>query len=233
MDPKSPQNGPRRLIQRRPAMDPEAAKAWLQANFGPMTGPPEPASARSDELAREERREDLAALDRSLPTGYQWARLDTPELATLVGSAAREAVDDAVWRCRKLVFVGGAGAGKTSLAVACLRRWAAEFGRGASFFHAYALGVARIQHPAGQGEADLAAHAMRCRLALIDDLGSERSIAGCAVPDVIFERHAEDRPLWVTTGLTRPQLVQRYGDGIVRRVFEHARVIELQRRAAK
>jgi hypothetical protein len=55
----------------------------------------------------------------------------------------------------------------------------------------------------------------------------ERDSAGNAVPDVIFARHANDLPLWVTTGLTRPQLVTRYGTGIVGRLFERAMVIQV------
>jgi hypothetical protein len=34
-----------------------------------------------------------------------------------------------------------------------------------------------------------------------------------AVPDVIFERHAENRPTWVTTALTRDQLVKAMARG--------------------
>ena len=36
-----------------------------------------------------------------------------------------------------------------------------------------------------------------------------------------------DRPTWVTTGLTREQLVKRYGTGMVARVFDKATVIRL------
>jgi serine/threonine protein kinase len=50
---------------------------------------------------------------------------------------------------------------------------------------------------------------------------------------LIFERHAQDKPLWVTTGLTRPQLAERYGAGIVRRIFERARIVALGAPAAK
>jgi hypothetical protein len=44
---------------------------------------------------------------------------------------------------------------------------------------------------------------------------------------VIFDRHAENRPTWVTTGLTKDQLVKRYGPGVVARVFERAKVIRI------
>jgi hypothetical protein len=68
---------------------------------------------------------------------------------------------------------------------------------------------------------------MRMPLALLDDLGNERDTAMNALPDVVFARHAEERPLWVTTGLSRPQLVARYGAGIVGRLFERASLVQL------
>jgi hypothetical protein len=87
--------------------------------------------------------------------------------------------------------------------------------------------VARIQHLAGHGEPEIVESAMKVPLALLDDVGSERDTSGNALPDVIFERHAEDRPLWVTTGLTRPQLITRYGAGIVGRLFERSVVLQV------
>lgn len=68
---------------------------------------------------------------------------------------------------------------------------------------------------------------MTAPLTLLDNLGSERDSAGSAAPEVVLVRHAENRPLWVTTGLTRPQLVARYGEGIVRRLFERATIVSL------
>ncbi len=142
-------------------------------------------------------------------------------------------LDECIWKHPKLVFAGRTGAGKTSLAVACLRRWAASAGRVAAFVHAYELAVARLQHPAGHGEPELVEHAMMLPMVLVDDIGSEREMAGNAVHDVVFARHAEDRALWVTTGLTRAQLVTRYGAGIVRRLLERARVIQVGRPKVK
>jgi hypothetical protein len=61
----------------------------------------------------------------------------------------------------------------------------------------------------------------------LDDVGGERDHAMSAVHDIFVERHAENRATWVTTGLTREQLVKRYGQGIVARVFERATVIRV------
>ena len=53
------------------------------------------------------------------------------------------------------------------------------------------------------------AYALKLPLVLLDDMGNERDTTANALPDVIFARHADDRPLWVTTGLSRPQLEAR------------------------
>jgi hypothetical protein len=68
--------------------------------------------------------------------------------------------------------------------------------------------------------------AMGCSVLALDDLGNERAERS-AVPDVIFERHAEDRPTWLTTAFGPDAIAKRYGDGIARRVFERAAVIDL------
>jgi DNA replication protein DnaC len=172
-------------------------------------------------------RHELRSREKPCDFGYRWARFEAPELADRVSGKHVSALDRAIWRHPKLGFMGAARAGKTSLAVACLRRRAAESGKVAGFFHAYRLGTARIQHLAGHGEPEIVENAMKYPVALIDDLGSERDTAVSALPDVIFERHAEDRPLWVTPGLTRPQLVARYGAGIVGRLLERAMLIQV------
>ncbi len=167
------------------------------------------------------------AIAMTIPRSYQWAKLDAPELAERVrgNGAVRKAraALDATW----IVLRGSAGTGKTSLAVAMLRAWARVYTVGdAAFVAAPKLAMARIQHSAGDGEPALVELAMRARLLVLDDLGSERDHRTSAVPDVIFERHAEGRATWITTGLTDEQLEARYGEGIARRVLERAVVID-------
>ena len=88
------------------------------------------------------------------------------------------------------------------------------------FTNAYRFGFARIQTKAGTGEAEIVESAMKARLLIIDDLGSERDTANNAVPDILFHRHEEDLPTWVTTGKTKKQIAEMYGGGIARRLFE-------------
>jgi DNA replication protein DnaC len=128
--------------------------------------------------------------------------------------------------------MGTSRAGKTSLAVAMVRAWVAKHERAAMFVPAHRLALARMQHRAGHGEADLVEQAMQAPLVLLDDLGSERDFPTNPIADVIFERHAHDRPTWMTTGLTRDPLVARYGAGVVARLFERARIIHVGAKTA-
>jgi DNA replication protein DnaC len=167
-----------------------------------------------------------AFLERTIPPAYRWARFDAPELAERA-PAASVALAESFCAEPRVCLMGVSRAGKTSLGVAMIRAWVARARRPAAFVHAYRLGTARIQHPAGHGEPEAVDVAMRMPLILLDDLGSERDHVMSAVPDVIFERDAQARSTWVTTGLTREQLVKRYGLGVVARVFERAKVLHV------
>ena len=219
--------GPARAVPVPRVTDPAKLDAWFRATMGNIPAPTVDMDARSEQPERGRQREAVAVLERTIPPVYRWARLDAPELSERVGRHDRRAVARKVWREPRIVFMGAARTGKTSLAVALLRRAVAETGRLAGFFHAYQLGVARIQHQAGHGEPELVERATRMPLVLLDDMGNERDTAANALPDVIFARHAEDRPLWVTTGLSRPQLVARYGAGIVGRMLERSVLVQL------
>jgi len=109
------------------------------------------------------------------------------------------------------------------MAVACLRM----VGRRGVYIPAWRLGTARIQHPAGHGEAEIVELAMTSRVALIDDLGSEAQTATSAVADVIYERHDEDLTTWITTGLSYEDLGARYGAGFLRRIVDGAACVTL------
>jgi len=159
---------------------------------------------------------------------YAWARFSAPELAERVPEPAAVAAGRELCRqTTRICLIGAARAGKTSLAVAMLRRRVSQSGIPAAFLPAYKLGVARLQHAAAHGEPEIVDRAMTMPLVLLDDLGCERDLAMSPIPDIIFERHAANRPTWVTTGLTSQQLVKRYGTGVVGRVFDRAKIIQL------
>jgi DNA replication protein DnaC len=159
-----------------------------------------------------------------IPQVFRWATLESAALRERAPMAAivraRESVD-----VPRLVLVGPAGAGKTSLLCAMLRA-RSDAGCRVLFAPAWRLGLARVKHPLGAGEPDEVRQALAVDVCGLDDMGSERQTQTNAVPDVVFERHVEGRALWVTTAMSQDEMAQRYGDGITRRVFEHARVID-------
>lgn len=165
-----------------------------------------------------------------VPAGLAWARMDSPDLAArVVAPTAIDAVR-ANLTSPRVVLVGPAGAGKSSLAVAALHALMDDPTFEPRFAHAYKLGTARIQHAAGSGDAPYVERAQRAEWLLLDDLGAERATQNNAVQDVISDRHIEDLPTWVTTGFSPAEIAQKYGDGIARRVFERAVVIKLEAR---
>ena len=208
----------------------ESIAQWSLRQFGPPAAEAQHAApCRSPDAApavspRWQRANAL--LERSLPPSHVECRLDAPELSKRVCGAAI-GIGGRAFHEPRVCFIGASRAGKTSLAVAMLRAWVARYERRAMFFAAHRLGVARLQHPAGHGEAPLVEAAMDAPLVLLDDLGSERDFPSNPIADVIFERHARDLPTWVTTGLSRDALVVRYGAGVTARLFERARVIHL------
>jgi DNA replication protein DnaC len=183
--------------------------------------------ARKEPDATSSKRHDaLGALERTIPPAYQWSRFSAPELPMRVAPSAI-AQAQASWRDPRVCLMGVSRAGKTSLAVAMLRQWVRSSERSAAFLRAYKLAGARLRHPAGHGEPEIVELALKAPLVLIDDLGCERDSPTNAVVDVIFERHDDGLPTWVTTGLTREQLLARYGLGVVARIFERARVVRV------
>lgn len=173
------------------------------------------------------------ALD-TLPAGFDAATLDARWLEALVGQATIENARGNLGAVR-VAFVGPPGAGKTSLAIAMFR--AAVLAGSASgksryrYTSAHALAKARAGHPLGEGEAPLVESCMRSPLVLIDEIGGEDARYSSAVAEVIYERHAEGRPTWVTSGVGPQELASRYGGGIARRIFEGAVVFRLGRKA--
>ena len=179
--------------------------------------------------AKAYREAPLVWLNRSVPSRYEGATFEDPDTlrtrchGNVQAMAAVSGNKSEPW----VAFVGPSGSGKTTLAVAGLRlrvSWLHEFWR---VMPAFRLSQARIQHSAGKGEAPLVAKALRSPFVLLDDIGSEAQTANNPIGEIIQERDAEDRPTWITTGLSREDLGNRYGGGVARRILERSKVVRL------
>jgi len=164
---------------------------------------------------------------RSIPTRFQWASFDNPVLL-LERVHPKSAVEDARGHVGSvtIVIAGGSGSGKTSLACAILRKASANCNESGVFVTAFDLAVARQQHPLGENEAPALERAFGAPIVLLDEIGSEYA-RYTATQEVIHRRHNWALPTIYTTGFSAAELVQRYGDGIVRRMFEGSSVIRL------
>lgn len=180
----------------------------------------------------ERRSRALVPMRASVPKRFRWAfdatvdalrgRVKAPDELITRGLASPPGTD--------LTFTGDTAAGKTSFAVAMLDafvRLDPEPRTGALFVEAYWLAGARARHPLGQGEAPQVLAAMQASLLVVDDLGSEVDDRRNVLADVIFARHNEELPTWITTGFTAEQLVGRYGSQILRRLIEQGKRVQL------
>lgn len=173
------------------------------------------------------RNESLRNLDASIPDNFRRLTFTDDRVTSLDARAVKLA--DALLGERFVALVGPLGAGKTTLAAAMLRTAVTRgtWGGAVHFGRAHRLGVARIQHAAGKGEAEAVEEAMNATLLLLDDVGNEHQTSTNAVPDVLLERYEEGRATWVTTWLTPKEAAQIYGGGVARRIFEQAKRITL------
>lgn len=182
---------------------------------------------RVDAEARAARFAPIRGFDSTVPPRYAWAKLTSPELARRVKPSARIREIDGFISEPWVIFAGASGAGKTSLAVAALRERIRRQRESWTMLLAFRLGSARIQHRAGAGEAPLVDLAMKTPFLLLDDVGQEPKTEMNPISDILQERDAEQRPTWITTGLTRAEIGLRYGGGVGRRVIDRSRIVML------
>lgn len=132
------------------------------------------------------------------------------------------------------MVMGTTGAGKTSFIVAALcayvrRDWRARCH--ARFASAFWVAGARGRHALGKGEAPEVEEAFTASLLVLDDLGNDAPDHRNTIAEVLFKRHEDDLPTWVTTGFPISHLENRYGAAFIRRIIEepHA-LIEMGKR---
>lgn len=186
----------------------------------------------------------LRTLKREIPPHFAWARWDVPELQARVQLASssladvRRALAARVGSAERVVIVGGAGKGKTSLAAANLAERIKQGADQPRFVAARNLLAAR-SYPGTNGiepkSVPWAALATAATQLVLDDLGAELTGApaggGLAaqrievVCRVLADRHDLDLGHVITTAHEREKIAAWYGDGVARRVFEGALVI--------
>lgn len=189
---------------------------------------------------RKTRSEGTADALASLPAGFLrdgWARLGNPRLAAAVGEGnVKRAVallsaplPVVVW------MLGGAGSGKTSLAVAMAQRLIAQGVRDGGEAYHVARGVRFVSAVAlvgSRGDADEAVleSAKRATVLVLDDMGKEfagaRGESGVAAQralptiELLDYRFNAGAPTIVTLAIQREAVQSVYGEGHARRLFD-------------
>ena len=148
-----------------------------------------------------------------------------------------------------VLLIGHSGMGKTSLAVAMMRRWSDRTGKPALFCLATDLATAKSRANYGRESGEVA-EARTAPLLVLDELGPDEFRAPASpVTDVVFHRHAHALPTWITTWMIKPQtdharkllgekwdvkpVTEKYGEGFTRRITEGARVIDCSAKASR
>ncbi len=121
---------------------------------------------------------------------------------------------------RTALVLGPTGVGKSASMALALKRavWRPKPYCSATWFYARALAHAQRQYPLGKGDCPEVETATDCALLILDDLGLERDPA--ELVDVVHARYEKKRPTWTSSGLTMPELRERYGDAFSRRLVE-------------
>lgn len=172
---------------------------------------------REDELERGRRR--LESLATILPE-HAWAAIGDPMLRERIHTRADpSAVATRVASSTRVLISGPPRMGKTSLAVAALRKRIEDGARG--------VFVRALDFADGDREA-LKAKCARAHVLVIDDLLREGSGKGRdAVEWLIAHRFDLHLATWVTTGLSLEEMRRLYDAGVYARLTEEKRVWSL------
>lgn len=177
-------------------------------------------------IARHERRLAagfIAKTTNSIPDTYAGADFETGAAVLRERVKPEDAIRKAaLTRGHMISLLGPSGAGKSTLASAMLRQRAKKL---------LGLFVASSQlgHEAtlfSNRESDLIRLAKNRAVLVLDDLGTEvdrspRLEASHAVGNIIQERHDRKLITIVTTFRSDEELEQRYGDGVLRRLYSN------------
>ena len=176
------------------------------------------------------RRESLRAFEKHIPPRFRWSRIDHPKFRERVSLPTIPLQPP---EAMSVLLFGPSKAGKTTLAVALLRTLLEAKVAAHAFtsdedidvvaLHCRFVPARRLGFAATvPGDPLEIRRAMRAPVLLLDDLGRDADIKSNPVPAIIAERHDEELPTWITTELTPPEILNRYGGGVARRICESA-----------
>lgn len=134
-------------------------------------------------------------------------------------AAARDAV-----AAERVVIIGPAGSGKTTLAAAIGRAAMSRRDVNGMFATSFALERARTESPLGHGDASTIVRAMQVPVLVLDELGAEQQTTR-GVMETVHDRHAQWQQTIITFALPTSAMIERYSAGVVRRLFVGAYVI--------
>jgi hypothetical protein len=192
---------------------------------------------RRRDVARDASEETLG----EIPENFRPCRFGTDKLIECArGRSILVAQAEAAVGAIRVLLLGHSGTGKTSLVCAMARRWSELNGRPAVFRLATDLATARGRAKFGQ-ESDEISEARTAPLLVLDDLGTDDfKMPSSPVTDVVFHRHQHMLPTWITSWMgsgthmasivdvaeAQRLMIEKYGAGFARRVFEGARIID-------
>jgi hypothetical protein len=179
----------------------------------------------------------------SIPPRFRACRFGTDKLVECChGNTRLVAQGEASAGASNVLLIGDSGHGKTSLAVAMMRQWSYLRHEPAIFALSTDLATSRGRAQFGR-EPDEVRAAREAPLLVLDELGPDEFKAPSGpVTDVVFYRHAQAKPTWITTWMVKPQqdparvaagekwdvraVLDKYGEGFVRRIIEGARILD-------
>lgn len=166
-----------------------------------------------------------------VPEFYEWCSFQALEALPPAEQARRVKDPTGIERAKaahdakRVVLAGPAGVGKTVLATCLLRSWN-DRGIHGAFVDSFELATARAKCRLGD-EALEVERATAAPVLVLDDLLAKGGPHDAA-PDVLHARHARQKTTIITTGFSMQDVKNKLGDGIARRVYEGATIIELQ-----
>jgi len=134
------------------------------------------------------------------------------------------ATKDCATTPRNVAFLGPTGVGKTTALGLLVRRFyiaqRTNRLRVVRWVYARDLAASVLEYALGAGECPEVRLAREAPVLVLDDLGLEKDHG--PLLDVLNERYEGGRLTWVSSGLTVPQLRDRYGEAFFRRLVDVA-----------